>query len=494
MTKAESVYQNHNSSYANINSEILFDQLLEISADGMRLMDEKGQVLRVNGAYCKLTCKKKEELEGRRFSDIYFKDDRSRIFDTFQGHIQNQDLPVHSEGKYCLWDGRPIWLEFSNSLLDIPGAGRFVLSILKDITPRKEAEFALAASENRFRLLFNHANDAVFVISLSDDIKLDRFIEVNRAACESLMFSKEKFMTLNPYAIIPQEYYDSINIKLSELTSRKQAIFRMESLRRDKRRIPVEISAHLFEFKDRPTVLFIARDITKRAEVEQRLKNTSAQLRNLAVRQQAVREDERTLIAREIHDELGQVLTVSKIQLSLLVGRLFEDKENMKDKFKPVMQLIDQAVDSVQQISAKLRPGILDELGLAAAIEWQTKDFEERTGIAFRSSLLKHELILSKDKATAIFRIYQEALTNVARHAQAERVSTFLRIENGLLILEVIDNGRGITRSQLEDHRSLGILGMKERAMILGGTVSINGVPGQGTSLKVEMPLDENMQ
>jgi len=263
---------------------------------------------------------------------------------------------------------------------------------------------------------------------------------------------------------------------------------------RDKRRIPVEISAHLFEFRNRPTVLFIARDITKRAEVEQKLKDTSAQLRNLAARQQAVREEERTLIAREIHDELGQVLTVLKIQLSLLVSRLFPDKENMKDKFRPVMQLIDQAVDSVQQISAKLRPGILDELGLAAAIEWQTNDFEERTGIAFRSSLLKHELNLSKDKATAIFRIYQEALTNVARHAQAERVSTFLRIENGLLILEVIDNGRGITKGQLEAHRSLGILGMKERAMILGGTVTINGVPGQGTSLKVEMPLDENME
>ena len=146
----------------------------------------------------------------------------------------------------------------------------------------------------------------------------------------------------------------------------------------------------------------------------------------------------------------------------------------------------------MQQISAKLRPGILDELGLVAAIEWQTKDFEKRTGITFRSSLLKYELNLSKDKATAIFRIYQEAVTNVARHAQAERVSTFLRRKNGLLILEVIDNGRGITKGQLEDHRSLGILGMKERAMILGGTVTINGVPGQGTSLKVEMPLDEN--
>jgi signal transduction histidine kinase len=208
------------------------------------------------------------------------------------------------------------------------------------------------------------------------------------------------------------------------------------------------------------------------------------------MRQEAVREEERAFIAREIHDELGQVLTVSKIQLSLLVNKLFPGQQKMKDEFKPVMQLIDRAVDSVQQISAKLRPGILDELGLAAAIEWQTKDFAERTGITFRSSLLKGDLNISKDKETAVFRIYQEALTNAARHAQAERVSTFMREENGILILEIIDNGRGITKGQMEDHRSFGILGMKERAKILGGKVTINGVPGQGTSLKVEIPLD----
>ncbi len=494
MSRKKTMPQKLHESDANINSEILFNQLLQISADGLRLMNEDGQVLRVNDSYCRLVGKTKDELEGQHFTNSYYHEDRSKILDTYQSQVRNKNLPAHSEGRYRLWDGRTIWFEFSNSLLEIPGAGHFVLSILKDITPRKEAEIELAASEDRFRLLFNNANDAVFVISISEDTKLERFIEINRIACERLMFSKEEFMTLNPYSIVPQEYYDFINIKLEELTLQNHAIFRLESLRRDKRRIPVEISALLFEFKNKPTVLFIARDITKRTEVERQLKDTGARLRNLAARQQAVREEERTLIAREIHDELGQMLTVSKIQLSLLVNKLFPGQEEMKEKFKPIMQLIDQAVDSVQQISAKLRPGILDELGLVAAIEWQTKDFEERTGITFRSSLLKYELNLSKDKATAIFRIYQEALTNVARHAQAERVSTFLRRENGLLILEVIDNGRGISKGQLEDQRSLGILGMKERAMILGGTVTINGVPGQGTSLKVEMPMDENME
>jgi len=474
-----------------INPEILFDQLLQISADGMRLTDKKGRILQVNDAYCRMIDMKRSDLEGENFINVYLARDRRKILKTYENHILHKDLPAHNEGRFRLWNGRMLWFEFSNSLLEIPGSGYFVLSIIKDITPRKKAQMKLAYSENRFRLLFNHAYDAVFVIQLSEDNKLDCFIEVNRIACERYLYSQEEFRALNPYALIPEKYYETINSRLHELAKKKHALFRIENLRKDKRRIPVEISAIYFEFKKRPTVLFIARDITKRKKVELRLKNTGAQLRSLAGRLQAIREEERALIAREIHDELGQTMTVLKIQLSLLIRKIYPHDETKREPFRPILQLIDQAVDSVQQISAKLRPGILDELGLTAAIEWQTKDFQKRTGISCRCSLLKDDLRLQEEKTTAIFRIFQEALTNVARHAQAQRVSVFLRKENGELILEVTDNGRGITKEQINASRSLGILGMQERAMVFGGQVTINGVPGEGTSLKVEMPLDE---
>lgn len=216
---------------------------------------------------------------------------------------------------------------------------------------------------------------------------------------------------------------------------------------------------------------------------------TSQQLRNLSSRLQTIREEERTMIAREIHDELGQVLTVLKIQISLLSNKLREDQSYLKEKIESASRVIDRTVESVQRISAKLRPGILDDLGLIPAIEWQAQDFQESTGINCRLSLLKEEVEMDQEKSTAIFRIFQEALTNVARHASADMIYVGMRTEEKNLVLEIEDNGRGITREQLHDSRSLGLLGMRERAYILGGTVIITGKPGMGTSVKVSMPV-----
>lgn len=197
------------------------------------------------------------------------------------------------------------------------------------------------------------------------------------------------------------------------------------------------------------------------------------------------------MIAREIHDELGQVLTVLKIQISLLSKKLNEDQQPLKDKFDSVSALIDQTVETVQKICAKLRPGILDELGLVAAIEWQSQELSERTGIRSEFIFPSDEICLDSEKSTAVFRIFQEALTNVARHANASLVHIILKIEKSYLILEIIDNGRGISETQLNAVQSLGILGMKERAVLFGGSVYIEGFPGKGTKVRVEIPYSK---
>ncbi|MGE5438249.1 MAG: histidine kinase [Bacteroidota bacterium] len=222
---------------------------------------------------------------------------------------------------------------------------------------------------------------------------------------------------------------------------------------------------------------------------EQQEEATSQQLRNLSSRIQSIREEERTMIAREIHDELGQVLTVLKIQISLFANKLRDDQKYLKEKIESASKVIDKTVESVQRISAKLRPGILDDLGLIPAIEWQAQDFQKSTGIKCDLSLPKEEIEMDEEKSTAIFRIFQEALTNVARHADASLISVFMGISGRNLVLEVTDDGKGITGQQLYDPRSLGLLGMKERAYILGGSVVISGEPGRGTSVKVAMPV-----
>ncbi len=185
------------------------------------------------------------------------------------------------------------------------------------------------------------------------------------------------------------------------------------------------------------------------------------------------------------------MLTVLKIQISLLANKLIENQEPLREKITALTNLIDQSVESVQKISSKLRPGILDELGLIAAIEWQTEEFEKLTGIKCSLVLPKEEIDLDAQRATAIFRIFQEALTNIARHANAEKVSVSLLTNLSNISLEIKDNGKGITQEQIKDFRSLGIHGMEERAMIFGGQVYIDGLAGKGTTLKVEIPIEK---
>jgi len=205
---------------------------------------------------------------------------------------------------------------------------------------------------------------------------------------------------------------------------------------------------------------------------------------------QNIREEERTLIAREIHDELGQMLTFLKIQISLIGKKLNDDQQILKNKIDSALKLIDDSIDSIQKIAEKLRPNVLDELGIGSAIDWQAKDFSERTTIECICDLPKEEPLLDKDKSTAVFRIFQEALTNVARHANGNKVAISLKEFKDNLILEIKDNGKGITTNQINDPRSLGILGMKERAMLFGGSVSIKSSMNSGTTVRVELPFN----
>jgi signal transduction histidine kinase len=223
---------------------------------------------------------------------------------------------------------------------------------------------------------------------------------------------------------------------------------------------------------------------------QRRLTRSREQLRNLAARLQSIREEERSRMAREVHDVLGQALTGIKMDARWILARLPEAQGAVVSRAKSMSELIDSTIHTVRRIAADLRPGILDNLGLVAAVEWQASEFQTRTGINCRVNNTLRDAAIAAESATAVFRIFQETLTNVARHAQATAVSVDLGEQEGRIVLQVADNGRGIDLAEVTQSKSVGLLGMRERAAILGGDLVISGAPGQGTSVILSVPLE----
>jgi signal transduction histidine kinase len=226
----------------------------------------------------------------------------------------------------------------------------------------------------------------------------------------------------------------------------------------------------------------------ERKQFEKELIKSREVLRNLFANLQSVREEERTRISREIHDELGQALTALKMDLYWLNNKLPPDQKQLLKKTKSMLKLMDKTIQQVKKISSELRPGLLDDLGLVAAIEWQAGEFEDHTGINCKVSVKPEDITIDAEKATAVFRIFQETLTNVARHAKATQVRVDLKEQNGDIVLTVKDNGIGIAKEQISNTKSLGLVGIKERVYPFKGEVKINGVQGKGTTLTVRIP------
>jgi signal transduction histidine kinase len=243
-----------------------------------------------------------------------------------------------------------------------------------------------------------------------------------------------------------------------------------------------------------PAVQRAMREAGERAErrrAQERLKKSHEQLRALSVYLQHVREDERIRISRQVHDELGQALTGLKMDLYWLASRLPKQLRAVRDKTKTMSAHIDSTIQTVRRISTELRPGILDDLGLVAALEWQAAEFQKRNGIKCEVVSEVAEPILEEELNTAFFRIFQESLTNVLRHANATRIDVRLWEETGNLLMEIRDNGRGISESDWTNTRSIGVLGMRERAALLGGELTITGAPDQGTTVRVRIPREQ---
>lgn len=349
-----------------------------------------------------------------------------------------------------------------------------------------QAEEALSKSEALFSKVWGISADGMRLTNENGII-----ITVNDAYCNIVGIPKSKLEGSNFSVVYKEENRHTFEaMYTADLKHNKiKPHFERESELWNGDKIWFSFSNSYLRLTSGVLVLSIIKDITERKKAEFELKESTIQLRNLASHLQSIREEERRMIAREIHDELGQVLTVLKIQISLLSNKLRVDQTEIKEKIFSVSQVIDQTVETVQRITSKLRPGILDDLGLFPAIEWQAQDFESKTGIICDCELPAEDIELEQEKVTAVFRIFQEALTNVARHANANTVRVRVKTEGELLRVRITDNGKGITAKEIADYNSLGLLGMKERAMLFNGEVKISGEPNKGTSVSVTIPL-----
>ena len=232
----------------------------------------------------------------------------------------------------------------------------------------------------------------------------------------------------------------------------------------------------------------VQRDVTEEVTRQETLERSERQLRGLAERLETIREEERTRISREIHDELGQALTALKLDVAWVRNRLPRGNGPLIERTDVILARVDENMAIVRRIATELRPSILDKMGLAAAIEWQAEEFARRTGIEVDITVALDSVPSSDSRTTPIFRILQEALTNVARHSAATKVTIECAASENGVDLVVADNGRGISPQQLVSVGSLGLIGLRERARASGGWIEMDGQPGIGTRVVARIP------
>jgi PAS domain S-box-containing protein len=403
--------------------------------------------------------------------------------------LLEQGIHWHEFRFHCK-DGSYRWVQARARMLrDDQGRPAEIVGYLLDVTARKEAEMALRQRE----AMLSHAQKIAHLGSWELDHMSgaekwsDEFYRILGYAPGAFPPSQEMFMKrVHPQdvarlqaaireALATQAGYD-LEVRIKRPNGRERFIHIKTEIERSRDGAAVRTVGTLY-------------DMSERKRMEQRLRQSREQLRNLAVHLQSARELERAAIAREIHDEMAQALTALKIDLARLKGRIPARSEDLHGLVSDMLESINTTIAAVQRLMSELRPAVLDDLGLIPAVEWQLEQFQERTGIRCSFECRTRGAELSRDGNLALFRILQESLTNVARHANATNIRIELVREENWLVLQVADNGRGISPSEIESARSFGLMGMRERAHVFGGQVEIRGREGGGTTVRVRMPF-----
>jgi PAS domain S-box-containing protein len=390
-----------------------------------------------------------------------------------------EDFYIASDGStgWLYWESLP-WRKVDGEI------GGLIL-FTQVITARKRAEEALRASEERFAKIFNLSPFRMGILRIKDGVVL----EVNDAWTRGTGFSRAEVINESIFKF-SSSMGDGLveQIRLALETPSPLLEFDVRFTTRKGREAIANTSAVMFELDGEPCYLWVANDITERKHAEEALRALTARLHS-------AREEEGTRIAREIHDELGGILTGLKWDLEKIDNTLNTHGDGshlveIHNRISGMTKLIESTINTVRRIASELRPGVIDDLGHVAAIEWQIEQFQVRSGLKCHWTNNASDIELSRERASAVFRILQEILTNVLRHANAANLYVRLERSKNYFELEVRDDGRGITESQRRNSGSLGLLGMKERALLVGGEVHIIGKEGGGTTVIVRVPFD----
>jgi PAS domain S-box-containing protein len=483
----------------------LHQATLKSMTDGLLVVDPAGGVLSFNQRFLEMWRIPPQAAASGRDADLL-----SAVLHQLEdpaGFMQRvtavyADPEASSSDEIRLADGRVFDRRSEPQRL----AGRSVGRVwsFRDITESRQAAEALRESQSLLELFFSQSLDGFFFMMLDQPIAWNE--TTDKEAALEYIFTHERITKVNA-AVLAQ-----FAAREDQLIGRTPAELLAHDIPGARARWREFLDAgHLHQETDertldgRPMIIEgdyiclydregrfighfgIQRDVTQRRQEENEILRSRQELRDLTARLQLVREEERTIIAREVHDELGQSLTGLKIDLAWLKSRMTD--RTLVERVQSIMVRIDGAMDTVRRIATDLRPSILDDLGLVAAVEWQAQEFERSTGITAQLEVQATYPELDDVCATTAFRILQETLTNVARHAHATRVKIALQVSSKELTLEVRDNGRGISKSDLLSSTSLGLIGSRERAIACGGKLVIRGIRDHGTIALLRIPI-----
>lgn len=366
-----------------------------------------------------------------------------------------------------------------------------IVQLLSQFIGRKRIENALQQSESRFRTLIEKAPVA---ITLSRN---GLHLYTNKMFLKLYGFKNSSELNGKP---VLEQFAPQCRDEISNRTNRRKQnlpvpdVYESVGLNKNGLQFPVYIKVARVNFEDGPASIGFFSDITERKKAEYEIRESREQLKNFAAHLQTIREEERTYLSRELHDNLGQSLTALRIDLHNVITDILEknvsgDLSNIIKQSYDLISIIDSTIQSMRDIARELRPSILDNLGLLAAIEWQIREFSKRSGMKCRLITTLNKINVEAKHSIGIFRIIQESLTNVLRHSKATMVSINIFEKETNTIIVIKDNGCGINKNDISSSKSLGLLGMRERALIFGGELLIKGFKTSGTKITIKIPI-----
>jgi PAS domain S-box-containing protein len=467
------------------------EDLYQNAPCGFHSLDRNQLILKINDTELKWLGYQREEVVGKlTINDLVAPESHAALAHCLAGLLAGQAM--HDQKLRMRRKNGEFFSAIANlgALQDAGGNLVMTCATLMDISERERIEAELRASEECFRGAFQSAAIGMVLAGLDG-----HWTKVNHSLCKSLGYTEQQLLSKGFLDVTHPDDARISNAKVSQLLSGELSYYHLEKryIHSDGHIVWTFVSGTLVRDAQGTPLHFVGmiEDITERKQAEAALQLAQVRLQELVAYQERIKENERTRIAREIHDELGGLLTAIKANLSVAIHQDERAGSIPNQRLLDASALLDAAVDAVCRVITDLRPSVLDQLGVWAALEWVAGQTEARTGLSCRVTIAASaaQSVIDSERSTALFRIVQETLTNVVRHADASQVEIRVLLEEGAIRMEVEDNGKGIDAGQLPNRKSWGIAGMVERARYFGGDIRITDT-SHGTLVVLRLPLE----